>query len=128
MDWREKNYSGGDTIDPVKIHDTFTPWLDQYAQKPKKMRSIVQKNALEIEAKSKATAPVDKGALKGGMMAEEKVFSIGSIIWEIHDSVHYGVHQELGTSRGVPALHFLGRAAEQQDKKFFADIAKELKE
>ena len=110
----------------VKIHDTFTPWLDEYAKKPQKMRSIVKSNALQIQFNSAASAPVDTGALQRSMEAEEKSFSIGSIVWEVHDGVEYGVYQELGTSRGVTAQHFLGRAAEQQEPKFYKDIAKEL--
>ena len=106
----------------VKIHDTFTPWLDEYAKKPQKMRSIVKSNALQIQFNSAASAPVDTGALKNSIEAEEKT----PLAWEIHDGVEYGVYQELGTSRGVTAQHFLGRAAEQQEPKFYKDIAKEL--
>jgi len=112
----------------VKVHDTFTPWLNEYAQKPKKMNNIVKRHASQIQFNSAASAPVDTGALKNSMEIEQLDFTIGRIVWEIHDGVDYGVYQELGTSRGVTAQHFLGRAAEQQEDKFFKDIAKELEQ
>jgi HK97 gp10 family phage protein len=124
MDWYKENYSGGAAIEPVKIHDTFTPWLEQYAQKPKKMDAIVRKHASQIHFNAAAAAPVDTGALKNSFEIEQLRWSH----YEIHDGVEYGVFQELGTSRGVTAKHFLGRAAEQQESKFLNEIAKELKE
>lgn len=114
--------------EPVKVHDTFTPWLEQYAQKPQKMRNIVKSHAMNIEKETKQFVPIDTGALHDSIMAEELSFQIGSIVWEIHDGVEYGVYQELGTSRGVPAKHFLGGAAEREEPKFLKDIAKELEE
>lgn len=112
----------------VKVHDTFTPWLDIYAKKPQKMDAIVRKHALIIQAGAMTGAPVKTGALKNSFEIEQKAHRIGSIIYEIHDQVNYGVYQELGTSRGVTAKHFLGGAAERDEDGFFKDIAKELEE
>lgn len=108
----------------IKVHDTFTPWLEVYAKKPQKMDAIVRKHALIIQAGAMTGAPVKTGALKNSF----KIKQIKIAHWEIHDEVNYGVYQELGTSRGVTAKHFLGGAAERDEDGFFKDIAKELKE
>jgi len=108
----------------IKVHDTFTPWLAIYAKKPEKMDAIVKKHALVIQAGAMANAPVLTGALKNSFKIEQKK----TAHYEISDGMTYGVYQELGTSRGVTAKHFLGGAAERDEDGFFKDIAKELKE
>lgn len=52
---------------------------------------------------------VDTGALMGGIMFKP----MGGLLWWVHDSVEYGVFQELGTSRGIQGHFFMTRAAEE---------------
>ena len=80
---------------------------------------------MNIQAVAASNAPVDTGALKNSIQAHESEQTDKN--WIIQDGVSYGVHQELGTARGVPAKHFLGNACEKEADPFFKDIAEALK-
>lgn len=91
-----------------------------------KLAKTVAKNALIIEAKTKTSPnmPVDTGNLRDTIKAEA---TKDVMQWEVADATDYGVHQELGTSRGIVAHHFLGESCEAQANEFFNDVAEALK-
>ena len=102
--------------------------LAQYKKSAvEKAKKAVKKNAFAILATAANPAngmPVDTGNLMGSMHTDP----VGDgQNWTIEDGTDYGVFQELGTSRGVPARHFLGRACEKQADKFFNDVKDALK-
>lgn len=107
----------------VTIKDGLSELLEHLKSKPDDLAPIVSKHALNIQANAAKDAPVDTGALKNSIIAEEK----DKNHWEIHDGVEYGVFQELGTSRGVSAKHFLGGAAEREAQPFFDDVKAMMK-
>jgi hypothetical protein len=88
---------------------------------------IVKKHAFLMQASAmrRPLMPVDTGTLKNSMEAKE---GENPLVWIVQDGVEYGVFQELGTSRGVPARHFLGHAAEITAEKFFTAVRKAIKE
>ena len=112
-------YPGG-----VTIKENMTEYLEELKKKPKALEPIIKKHAFAIQANAAKDAPVDTGTLKNSIEAEE----IDKNNYEIHDQTDYGVFQELGTSKGVTAKHFLGGAAERQAEPFFDNIAKVLSE
>ncbi len=87
-----------------------------------KLPIVVKKHALNIQANAAKDAPVDTGALKNSIKAEP----IDDRNWTVHDGVEYGLFQELGTSRGVKAKHFLGGACEREADSFFKDVKEAL--
>jgi len=98
--------------------------LERYSQEVQaKMPGIVKKNAMAIQANAAKNAPVLTGALKNSIQATGDT----DLRWEITDGVEYGAAQELGTSRGISAKHFLGNACEAQAEKFFKEIMEALK-
>ncbi len=101
-----------------------TKALESYGEEvKKKMPGIVKKNAMAIQANAAKNAPVLTGALKNSIQATGDT----DLRWEITDGVEYGAAQELGTSRGISAKHFLGNACEAQAEKFFKEIMEALK-
>lgn len=105
----------------LKITENLSELLEQFLEKPTALAPVVKKHAFAIQADAAKNAPVDTGALKNSLTAEE----VDANHWTISDGVEYGVFQELGTSK-VPAQHFLGGAAEREADKFFADVREEL--
>lgn len=106
--------------------------LESYPKEVRaKLPKVVAKNALTIQAITRISdenggrTPVDLANLINSMLAEKK--SGDGLEWEIHDGTDYGVHQELGTSRGIIAKHFLGGACEDQADKFFDEVKEALK-
>ena len=98
--------------------------LSKYsADVQRKMPGIVKENAMAIQANAAKNAPVLTGALMGSILAEQDT----ELRWEVHDGVEYGAAQELGTSKGISAKHFLGNACEVQADKFFKEIMEALK-
>ena len=103
--------------------------LEQYLKnlENEKLPPIVKKYATAIRAESQANIQkeglIDTGAMLNGMIEEK----IDDRNWTVHDQVSYGVFQELGTSRGIPAHHFLGNACEKLADKFFDEIREALK-
>jgi hypothetical protein len=101
--------------------------LSSYSQGVQaRLQTVVKKNALTIEAKTKTSPnmPIDTGNLRDSIRAEA---TKEANTWEISDETEYGVYQELGTSRGIQAHHFLGGACEEQADKFFEDVKAALK-
>lgn len=89
-----------------------------------KMPPIVRKHALNIQANAAKDAPLKTGYLRSTIAANEGKDELHQ---EITDGTNYGVFQELGTSRGVRAKHFLGGACEKEADPFFKDVAEVLK-
>lgn len=87
-----------------------------------KLKIAVKKCALAVQALAASTAPVDTGALKNSIEAEGS-----NLNWTVHDGVFYGIFNELGTSRGISAKHFLGGACEKEAEKFFDDVREALR-
>ena len=105
---------------------SIKPLTDYPKQVQAKLPKVVAKNALTIEAKTKTSPnmPIDTGNLRDSIRAEA---TKEVLTWEISDETDYGVHQELGTSRGIQAHHFLGGACEDQADKFFDEVKDALK-
>lgn len=59
-----------------------------------KAEDAVAKAAHDIEARAKANAPVDTGALRAAIKA-----SGGGLSWRVDSPVHYSIYQEFGTSK-----------------------------
>jgi hypothetical protein len=108
----------------ITIRETFTVALNDLAKSSEEVQPVIRQHALNIAATAASDAPVRTGALKNSIGADE----VDPKFWEIGDEVEYGVYQELGTSRGVPALHFLGGACETEADAYFDDVGKVLEE
>lgn len=87
---------------------------------PNRASEIVRTAAHEVESRSKQRAPVDTGALKNSLQAEE----MDAYLWQVHDGVEYGIYQEFGTSR-MAAHPFLVPAVESI-RQWYKDQWKEL--
>jgi HK97 gp10 family phage protein len=99
-----------------------TKKLDEIiAKEPGRAAGIVKRFSFKIEAGAKMNAPVDTGALKSSIKAEENG---GPLHWWVHDGVHYGIYQELGT-RFMAAQAFM-RPAVESVRKAWTDAWKEL--
>lgn len=88
-------------------------------QYPAESKQIIAATAFQIEGKAKKNAPVDTGALRNSIMAEE----VSDYLWQVGDSVEYGIYQELGTSR-MAAQPFLIPALMSVEKWFLAQWRK----
>jgi HK97 gp10 family phage protein len=89
--------------------------LDQIiANEPNKASEIVRTTAFEVEQKAKMLAPVDTGALKNSLKAEEHT---GPLSWWVHDGMNYGIFNEIGTSR-MAAHPFMVPAVEGVRQKW----------
>lgn len=122
---RTYTYPGGN----LKIKDGMSEVMAEMKKKPEKVAPIVAKYALKIQAETKAYISsiklVDTGAL---MNSIEAVPTSNPLTWHVQDGVYYGIFQELGTSRGVTAKHFLGRTVERNADPFIAEIKQVLSE
>lgn len=83
-----------------------------------KANELLAASALRIQAGAQLRAPVDTGALRSSIEAEQ----VGDLRWEVHDGVEYGIFQELGTSR-LAAQPFMVPAVEAETPEFLAQWA-----
>lgn len=97
---------GGVTLD-TSVLDKLTAEMKPNANK------IVAKYAFAIQGDAQTNSPVDTGALRASIEAEET----GDLSWQVHDGVAYGVFQELGTSK-MAAHPFLVPAVEKFRDRF----------
>lgn len=88
---------------PLSITKTKAAIVSQLTPKMRRL-------ADEVTAEIKAAAPVATGRLRDGIEADFQADEQQGISVTWHDGVPYGIYQEMGTSRGVPALHFFGRS------------------
>lgn len=79
-----------------------------------KASEIVVSSAFEIQGIAQLYAPVDTAALKNGIETDVAPDRMSAVI---HDSVDYGIFQELGTSK-MQAQPFLTPAVETVRPKF----------
>jgi HK97 gp10 family phage protein len=112
------NYEG------IVIKENFTSTLENFMQKEKDLDRIVRKYAFKIQAETARDAPWKDGALRNSIEAVKD--GTKKLTWIVQDGVYYGVFQELGTSRGVPAKHFMGRAFERNGDAFFKEVKEVL--
>ena len=68
------------------------------AQHEQRAGVIVRGGAFSVAGEAAVRAPFDTGALKGGIKAEEHT---GPLNWWAHDSVDYGIYQELGFTHWI---------------------------
>lgn len=111
----------------VTIKDGLSEIIEKLKLNPEKVYPVIASHALNIQANAANPAngiPIDTGYLASTIKAEK----IDDGHWTVHDGTDYGVYQELGTSRGISAKHFLGGAAEREAKPFFEDVKKALSE
>ena len=83
--------------------------------------AIVAKAAMQVQGEAATRAPVDTGALRNSIQADEHN---GPLEWWVHDGVEYGIYQELGTSR-MAAQPFMKPAVESV-RKLWDDMWKAL--
>ena len=107
------------------IKENVSEIVAQFAKaKPAEMDKILRKWSENIAAEAARDAPKDIGTLQNSIGArkdEDKELS-----YIVEDGEYYGIFQELGTSKGVRAKHFLGGATERNANPFFDDIKKAL--
>ena len=100
-----------------------TSVLDKLTEELKpRANNIVAKYASAIMGEAQRLAPVDTGALRASIEAEQ----IEPLSWQVHDGVEYGVYQELGTHK-MAAHPFLLPAVEKWRQRFldaFAELFK----
>jgi len=106
----------------MKSDIKLTQWINSVNND--KLPDVVKKHAFNVAANSAKEAPVDTGLLKNTLA--DGVEKVDERNYTISDATDYGVFQELGTSRGVSAKHFLGGAAEREAEPFFSDVRKAL--
>jgi hypothetical protein len=106
----------------TKVKINLDQWIKEMTNE--KLPAVVKKHALNIAANASKDAPVDTGLLKNTLAGGAE--PVDDRNWTISDGTDYGVFQELGTSRGVSAKHFLGGAAEREAEPFFNDVRKAL--
>lgn len=70
-------------------------------------RKFLPPAGIEVTNQARPLATVDTGLMKGSIHTEVK----GPRLAEIKPVPFYSIFQELGTSRGVPAVHFMKRGA-----------------
>jgi HK97 gp10 family phage protein len=78
------------------------------AEHEREASQIVRAGSFAVQGHAQDKAPVDTGALKNSLEAEERS---GPLAWWVHDGVEYGIYQELGTSK-MAAQPFLTPAVE----------------
>lgn len=88
---------------------------EQASQLRARMRQVVRKAALDIEAWAKQIVPVDTGNLKNSIQTSME----GDLAAVVSTAVEYAVYVEFGTRRMV-ARPFLGPAAEAVRPRFVA--------
>jgi HK97 gp10 family phage protein len=82
--------------------------LDRIASKlGTNTRSVIEGLAFEVEARAKAIAPVDTGALRNSIFTE--IGKTGAVVARVGPSVEYGPYVELGTYK-MGARPFLAPA------------------
>jgi len=108
-------------VNGITIREDMTEWVEKLKKVPEtKLKKIVKKYAFKIAADTQASPlmPVDTGALKNSIEPRPE----NDLNWLVQDGVDYGIYQELGTSKGVPARHFLGNAVERNAEAFFDEL------
>jgi hypothetical protein len=78
---------------------------------------VVRKAAADVEAQAKVLAPVDTGALRNSIQAE----NTGPLAAEVTVGVAYGLEREIG-SLNRPAKPYLGPALESVRPAFAAAV------
>jgi HK97 gp10 family phage protein len=85
---------------------------------------VVSQYGLLITGTAAKNAPVDTGRLRNSITASSKM--IDDSTYRIQDGVHYGIFQELGTSK-MAAQPFLIPALEMWRDKFLAAFSQVFK-
>lgn len=101
-------------FDFSEVYKLTTAFTKAAAAAPQRAAIVVAKSALDLEAQSKARAPVDTGALRGSISTE-----ITSLHAEVGPTVNYAQYLEWGTSR-MPPQPFMGPALDQVEPAFIA--------
>ncbi len=107
----------------VKVGGVYldTSVLDKMTEEMRpRANAICGRTAFAVQGDAQGLAPVDTGALRASLEAEE----VEALSWIVHDGVEYGIYQELGTSK-MAAHPFLVPAIEKWRAKFM-DAFKEL--
>jgi hypothetical protein len=59
---------------------------------PERANRIVRSGAFAVQGHAVTDAPIDTGALRASIMANEQ----SNLVWWVSDGVEYGIYQELG--------------------------------
>lgn len=78
---------------------------------------VITKVSLDTQRDAQILAPVDTGALRNSVGVSFRVGQ-GTMRGEIGPTVHYGIYQELGTSR-MRAQPYLFPAADRHEPAFY---------
>jgi len=103
------------TLDIIVRYNNFPKLLKQI---PDEVDAIVQKTALNIEARAKTKAPVRTGFLKNSIRA----VNTGTGRAEVRVGAHYGVYVEYG-ARGRPPRPYLTPAAREEEKVYIDTLS-----
>lgn len=106
--------AGGITLDTKEL-DRLAQALDANAGR------ALAALAFQVEGHAKNFAPVDTGALKNSIQAEQR----GTLAWWVRDGVEYGIYQEFGTYR-MAAQPFMIPALERVQRDLPAVFAREI--
>ena len=101
----------------VEIDIKFNKLLHLPAALLREAEREVRRNAEECRDGAKALAPVDTGKLRDSIDAQQE----GPAAWVVGPHTDYDIYVELGTSK-MAAQPYLTPAAEQQRRRFFADM------
>lgn len=82
-----------------------------------KAGAVCQRAALQCEALAKVHAPVDTGALRSSIQAEQE----SETAWIVAPHVDYALFQEMGTSK-MAAHPFMTPAAEAVKPQFLTEM------
>ncbi len=103
----------------VQLDTTRLDALTKQAQA--RAETAVRDTAFQVQVTAQALVPVNTGALRDSLVAEQR----GPLIWVVHDGVDYGVAVELGSAR-VRARPFLTPAVESQRAAFISRLTRIL--
>lgn len=96
-------------------------------QEHSRVKLLFEKTAAKIEKDAKARAPVDRTpGHQGGTLRRSITHRVTStpmsIEAKIGTDIHYAPYQEEGTSRGIPAIHYLRDAYRANIGPFLAEL------
>lgn len=87
------------------------------------LSAVVRKAAADVEAGAKVRAPVDTGALRNSIQAQE----VSPLVSQVAVGVEYGVYVEYGTHK-ASAQPYLNPAVEQVQPGFLAAVGRAIEE
>lgn len=92
-------------------------FYDEADEVDQKSAIVISKVGLDVQRDAQIMAPVRYGTLRNSISVSFQV-GMGQMRAEVGPTVHYGIYQELGTSR-MRAQPYLFPAADRHEPSFF---------